>query len=192
MNAVLQTARALEEFCGAQGWRFCLIGGLAVQRWGQPRVTVDVDLTLLTGFGSEEPFVDALLNRFAGRREDARDFALRYRVVLAQSPAGVGIDVSLGALPFEERAVQRSSMGQFGPDLWLRTCSADDLVVMKALAGRDQDWMDVKSVLVRQGERLDWRQIREELQPLCELAEKPGVMEHLQRICRELADSEKG
>lgn len=192
MNAVLQTARALQEFCGAQGWRFCLIGGLAVQRWGQPRVTVDVDLTLLTGFGSEEPFVDALLSRFAGRREDARDFALRYRVVLAQSPAGVGIDVSLGALPFEERAIERSSLGQFGPDLWLRTCSADDLVVMKALAGRDQDWMDVKSVLVRQGERLNWRQIREELQPLCELAEKPGVMEHLQHLRRELADSEKG
>jgi len=32
-----------------------------VQRWAEPRVTDDVDLTLLAGFGDEEGFVDDLL-----------------------------------------------------------------------------------------------------------------------------------
>lgn len=44
-----------------QAWRFCLIGGLALLRWGEPRETVDVDLTLLTGFDNELPFIQALL-----------------------------------------------------------------------------------------------------------------------------------
>jgi len=50
MNGLFSAARQLQEFCDAQGWRSCFIGGLAVQRWGQSRLTGDVDLTLLAGF----------------------------------------------------------------------------------------------------------------------------------------------
>lgn len=60
--------------CVARGWRFSLIGGIALQRWGEPRQTVDVDLTLLTGFGGEGPFIDTLLEHFEPRLTDARDF----------------------------------------------------------------------------------------------------------------------
>ncbi len=182
MNGVFQAADQLQRFCDAQGWHYCLIGGLAVQRWGQPRVTVDVDVTLLTGLGNEEAYVEALLGRFAARRPDAREFALRWRVLLLQTAGGVGLDISLGALPFEERAIARSSPGQFGPDLWLRTCSAEDLIVMKALASREQDWLDVKTVLIRQGTKLNWPQITEELRSLCDLAEKPDVPGRLERL----------
>jgi hypothetical protein len=52
--------------------------------------------------------VDALLARFGGRRPDARDFALRYRVVLSRAANGTPLDISLGAMPYEERAVERS------------------------------------------------------------------------------------
>ena len=51
MTAVIQAAAEVQAFCEELGWRFCFIGGLAVLRWGEPRETVDVDLTLLTGFG---------------------------------------------------------------------------------------------------------------------------------------------
>ena len=30
-------ASALQDFCVSQNHRFCFIGGLAVQRWGDPR-----------------------------------------------------------------------------------------------------------------------------------------------------------
>jgi hypothetical protein len=46
-------ARAVQEFCDKHDWHSCFIGGIAVQRWSQARVTSDVDLTLLTGFGGE-------------------------------------------------------------------------------------------------------------------------------------------
>ncbi len=64
MIRVFQTALAIQQFCGAQGWGSCLIGGVAVQRWAEPRVTRDVDLTLLTGFGHEDQFIDKLLASF--------------------------------------------------------------------------------------------------------------------------------
>ena len=54
MNLVFQAADTLQTFLREQQWRFCFIGGLAVQHWGEPRVTRDVDVTLLVGFGYEE------------------------------------------------------------------------------------------------------------------------------------------
>jgi hypothetical protein len=41
-----------------------IIGGLAVQRWGEPRQPRDVDVALLTGFGDEASFVDHLLEHY--------------------------------------------------------------------------------------------------------------------------------
>jgi len=53
----------------------CLIGGMAVSRWGQPRATTDSDLSALAPYGDEQRVLDALLPRFAARRPDARTFA---------------------------------------------------------------------------------------------------------------------
>lgn len=191
MNAlhdVLTAAAVVQEFCQSQRWRFCFIGGVAVQRWGTPRFTVDVDLTLLTGFGQEEVFVEALLRRFAGRRPDARDFALQYRVVLARTEGDVDVDIALGALPFEERSVTRASPWAVREGLSLVTCSAEDLVAHKAFAGRDRDWADVETILTRQHGKLDFNLVRSELTPLLELK---GQQESLKKLERMIASVEK-
>ena len=179
---VLAAAGEVQRFCQQQGWRFCFIGGIAVQRWGEPRLTQDVDLTLLTGFGNEEEFADKLLRAFTARRTDARDFALSRRVVLVCTSSGVGIDVAFGALPFEERSVQRSSTWVWMKGQSLSTCSAEDLVVHKAFAGRDLDWGDVERVLIRQHGRLDLKQIRGELTPLLELKGAIEAMDKLEKM----------
>lgn len=44
-------------------------------RWGEPRLTRDVDLTVIAGFGTEETVVDALLDGLTARMDDARTFA---------------------------------------------------------------------------------------------------------------------
>ena len=61
MERLIKIAADLLYFCETQSWRACVIGGLAVQRWGEPRLTRDVDLSLLTGFGQEAPFVEKLI-----------------------------------------------------------------------------------------------------------------------------------
>jgi hypothetical protein len=181
LPGVLAAAEDIQAFCQKNSWRFCFIGGVAVQRWGEPRLTQDADLTLLTGFGHEERFVDALLKAYSARRADAREFALIHRVLLLRVASGVDIDLALGALPFEERAVERAS-----PWLWtetrsLRTCSAEDLVVHKAFAGRDLDWGDVERVLVRQHGRLNIEQVLSELKPLLDLKGEPEALDKLER-----------
>lgn len=184
LEHVYQAALEIQAFCRDQGWKFCFIGGIAVQRWGEPRLTQDADVTVLSGFGGEEVFVDALLKRFQGRRPDARDFALQARVVLLQTTAGTALDIALGAIPFEERSVQRASNYDFGirgDPIELITCGAEDLVVHKCFAGRDQDWLDVERILQRQNRRLNLALIREELAPLVALKEQPEILERFER-----------
>lgn len=172
-NPIVQAAAELQRFCHAEGWHFCFIGGVAVQRWGEPRLTLDADLTVITGFGQEPTFIDALLGRFDGRRPDARDFAIRNRVLLLAASNGVPLDISLGAMPFEERAVARATDFAIAPGVTIRTCSAEDLVVMKTFAGRDRDWLDIRGIIVRQAGTLDRGLILTELEPLLELKEDP-------------------
>jgi hypothetical protein len=169
MNPIFAAALDVERLCRASGFRFCFIGGLTVQRWGQPRMTADVDVTVITGFGTEEPFIDTLLGGLAGRIPDARAFALKHRTLLASAPNGVPVDIALGAMPFEERSVDRASAFAIGPGQSVTTCSAEDLIVHKAFAGRDKDWLDVAGIVTRQGSHLDRRIIWDELLPLLEL-----------------------
>lgn len=180
MIEVMKAAAELQALCQSQGWRFCFIGGIAVMRWGQPRETIDVDLSLLAGFGGEEPFIQTLLKHFEARIPEAAQFARERRVLLLRSSKGVGLDVALAGLPFEESAVQRSSLFDYSSEIELRTCSAEDLIILKAFAGRGQDWVDVEGVIVRQSGNLDWRYIREHLGPLAELKEAPEILDQLE------------
>lgn len=186
MNEVIRAAADLQAVCVAERWRYCFIGGLAVQRWGEPRETVDVDLTLLTGFGGETPFVTSLLDRFDARVPDAAAFARDTRVLLLRAASGVGLDVALGGLPFEAEAVARSTMFTFPPDVPLRTCSAEDLLVFKAFADRPKDWLDVDGIIIRQGSAIDWDYVLRQLTPLVELKEEPRILARLSQRRAEL------
>ena len=119
---------------------------------------------------------------FSPRRPDAREFALRQRVLLARTRDGVEVDIALGALPFEERTVTRASEWRGDRGVVLTTCSAEDLVVHKAFAGRDLDWGDVERILTRQHGRLNLDQIRSELKPLLELKAAPESLDKLEQI----------
>lgn len=186
MNALFGAAAELQVLCRREGWRFCFIGGLAVLRWGEPRETVDVDLTLLTGFGGEERYITTLMSHFAPRVDDAVGFALRTRVLLLRANSGVGLDIALGGIPFEESAVERSTLFTYPPDVALRTCSAEDLLVLKAFANRPKDWIDIDGVLVRHGDLLDWDYVYRQLTPLAELKEEPEIVQRLEARRRQL------
>lgn len=182
MNPLFAAAADVQAFCQKQGWRSAIIGGVAVQRWGEPRLTRDVDLTVLTGLGGEGEFVDTLLQNYRARLDGAREFALQHRVVLVETANGVPLDISLAGLPFEARLMARSSAFSINGSTALITCSAEDLIVLKVFAGRMQDWLDVEGIIVRQASRLDRDLVLEELRPLLELKEDTEAEPQLQRL----------
>jgi len=158
--------------------------GIANFRWGTPRLTNDLGLTLLTGFGGEAAFANALLSEYESRVPDALDFAMENRVLLLRTDDGFGVDVTLGAMPFETSAIARSSSIELVPGAVLRTCSAEDLIVHKCFAARPQDWVDVEGVILKQRGRLDWPQIWSDLGDLAELKGAPELLDELVMIAR--------
>jgi len=166
----------------ATDYQFCIIEGIALPRWGEPRTTSDIDVTIITGFGNEEAGVMELMSRFPPRFDDVLEFSRMNRMALRQTQDGIEIDVCLGALPYEKRVAGRSSTWAIASHGILRTCCAEDLIVLKAFATRPQDWIDVEGVIIRQGNKLDRKLIIEELTPLTELKEEPEILDQLQLL----------
>ena len=128
MQSLIDVALEVQTFCEDQGWKFSIIGGMALQVWGEERLTKDVDLTILTNYDLDEVVIDRLLQRFPARIECGKEFALVNRVLLLKHETGIGIDISLGALDFEVGVIERSQKSDFDGKL-LRICSAEDLIM---------------------------------------------------------------
>ena len=181
---LVDAAADLIAFLEASGRRSCLIGGLVVSRWGEPRLTHDVDAIVLTDFGGEGALLDLLLTKYRSREPDAPTIAATARMALLESPNGVFIDISFAAFPFEEQVLDRSSTWQVTPDVGLRTCSAEDLVIYKLVAARLIDIHDVQTVVTRQGPSLDVQRVREWGALFAELLERPDLLDPFERALR--------
>lgn len=182
LNNVLRLASEVGSKLQQLNLSYCWIGGVAYQRWGEPRQTVDIDGTVFAGYGQERELAEKLSQLYTPRIDDFLTFAVVNRIVLLESDAGLGIDLSLGGLPFEERMMERASDWEVAEHGTIRTCSAEDLVVLKAFASRPQDWIDIEKVIIRQGSRLNRPQILQELQPLVDLKEEPEIITHLTQL----------
>ena len=155
INPLFLAGQEFQRYFQTRHWPFCFIGGLAVIRWGELRMTQDIDLCLLCGFGNEEKYIDALLKDFKARIPDSHKFALTNRVLLLYAFNDVSVDITLSGIPFENLMICRSTPFFYIPEFSLITCSSEDLVVLKAFANRSVDWMDIEGIVMRQEKNLD-------------------------------------
>ena len=181
-NPLFRAGLEIQQCIEDHQWRFCFIGGLALLRWGQIRMTQDVDLSLFAPYGQEDSYIDTLLEAFASRIPHARRFAQDNRVLLLSASNQVPIDVCLASIPFEEEMMNRASYFDYAEGYTLQTCSAEDLVILKAFANRTQDWADVEGILLRQQNKLDKEYIVEQLDPLCHAKSEPEILARIKKM----------
>lgn len=156
-----------------------IIGGVAVSLLSRPRLTADVDAVVL--FDTDElPRLLAMAEQegLLPRIPDASDFARRHRVLLLQhQQSGVNVDISLGLLPFEVEAVERSKTYQIG-SLTLRIPTPEDLIVFKAVAHRPKDLLDIQAI-VESCPGLDSRYITDRVREFAQLLEMPELWDDI-------------
>ncbi|MDP2647451.1 MAG: hypothetical protein Q8P24_21180 [Desulfobacterales bacterium] len=186
MNLLFDAAREFQLFFERENWPFCFIGGLAVLRWGEVRMTQDIDASLFVGYGEEQKYIDIFLKAFSSRIPDAREFALTNRVLLLSATNRVSVDVVLSGLDYEWNVIERSSLFEFAPECLLRTCSAEDLIVLKAFANRSIDWLDIEGILARSGDCVDGKYILKNITPLAEAKDEPQIAERVKRLMDEI------
>lgn len=159
---------------------------------GEPRLTRDIDLSVFTGFHDESDFVDSVLANYRSRIERAREHALNHRVLLIESSRGIPVDIGLAAFPLEEAIIRRAPLHAFGADTALPVVTAEDLIVLKAFAGRNRDWEDIRGVIARNHPTLNWGHIESTLEPLLELKESPESLDYLRDFRAEVLQAVQG
>jgi len=182
VNGQFETAWRLHTFLTERRIPYAIIGGIAVQRWGQPRFTRDVDLTILLPPGREEDTLRDLVAAFPPRVKDAVGFAVEHRVLPIDVPGGSEADISLGLPGYEEDVIARAVPYDLGEGREVKLCSPEDLVVHKILAGRPQDLLDVEGIAARQAGTLDVAYVRRWLGELSRVAEDPGLIARFEQI----------
>jgi predicted nucleotidyltransferase len=167
-TTLLDAVRWLES----RGVHYALIGGLATSLRGQIRVTADVDLVIATDLDTALGLVDDLPNTpFAPLFDNVTDVVQRAFILpLRHRVTGVKVDVAIGLSGFEQLAVSRAEPIELYNYL-VATATTEDLIIMKALAGRPQDDQDLRGMLLVQRDRIDWEYC---LQMAAELSEAIG------------------
>lgn len=180
MTLLLEAAAEVTRWLEEEKIPACIIGGLAVERWGEPGLTRDVKI--LATYGDEDPIIDKCLKKFAARNADARAFALDYRVLLLTASNGVELDLALGASGFEIGSIDRSSPYEFATGSVMRTCSAEDLIIHKAVSGQPRDHVDIEGVVYRHWRALDVEHIRRWLAIFEQLKEDSTLLATFERM----------
>jgi hypothetical protein len=192
MNEQEAAAWEIHEFFRSLGLVYAIIGGLAVQWWGEPRVTKDVDLTVVAPLDQPSSvLIQQVLDRFPARIENALEFARRSRVILITASNGCPVDISLGLPGYEDEVMRRAVKFELEPGKHVRVCSAEDLIIHKAIAGRPQDVRDIEGIVYRQRDGLDVAIIRRWLQAFAELLDNTEIVEHFERPWRRIHSSER-
>lgn len=155
------------------GYRYAIIGGIALSQWGVVRTTHDVDIKLLVprmDYGAARAALQAAFPVRARPRAPGNPFIVDVVV------NDVIIDFLLAAPGYEELIIERAVQRDLdGWSAWV--CSAEDLIIQKVVAGRSKDWPDVEALLVEQHGQLDTAYIQEWLEQFAAALEMPELLD---------------
>ena len=110
LEPLLAPINALQRLIEAFDDQGIIIGGVAASILGKPRLTADADAMILLSVEDIPQVVErAKQEGLVPRLPDVEEFAQRNRVILLRhEESGIDVDISLGLLPFEVEAVERS------------------------------------------------------------------------------------
>jgi len=182
LDVLYPAVHALVSTWQAVGQPGAIIGAVAVSLRSQPRSTTDVDAIIVEEKGrAAELAGQAREFGLELRSPDSLELAKRTRVLgLVHVDSGVRVDVWLGMFPFEIRAVERARPIVIrGKEVAVSV--PEDLIVLKAFAGRLHDLADIETILTACPE-LDREDVERSLRRLAQDLESPEVWESVRDL----------
>jgi hypothetical protein len=179
MNALEDTLVEVASRLDELDVSYAVVGGMANAIWGEPRSTVDVDVTVWVEEPALASFVHSLGTRFRFCAADPLAFAHETRVVPVESATGVRIDFILGLLPFEKEAIDRAVTVRVA-ECPVRFVTAEDLILMKVVSERQRDIEDARGVALRRMAELDLAYLEPRIEELARLLERPQITQRWQ------------
>lgn len=153
---------------------YMVVGGLAVAVWGEPRATLDIDITVWVPEDRIPEVVGWFAAGYALPVSEPVEFVRRTRVLPLRTPEGGRVDLIFGMLPLEEEAIRRArTLPVAGREI--RFITPEDLILQKIVSNRDRDQLDVTRVAERSRARLDRGYLDPRVKALSESLEDPEI-----------------
>ena len=180
---LLVALKTAVQWLDRHSYRYALIGGIANQLWGIPRLTQDIDIKILVP-DMDYPTIRAALR--AGFPERGRPNAPPNPLIVDAKVGKVVVDFLLAIPGYEELIVTRAVRRDLAQvAVWI--CSAEDLVIQKAVAGRGKDWQDIEGILIEQQGRFDLDYVEGWLAQFAEALEQPEIVTQYKTIQAHIA-----
>lgn len=167
--------REVDAFLKAHDVPYVVIGGIANAVRGEPRATHDADLKVLIKGMTIAQFRALVEARFKPYHHSWLGRAESALIISFEVAPDMIVDLLVAVLPYEEQAIQRAELTEI-EGLSLPVCTAEDLIIHKAIADRPKDWLDIEKVLLRQRGKLDVAYVRDWLAQFAEALEKPELL----------------
>ena len=149
-------------------------------------MTADLDVTVDPGERTTAQLVEAMkAHGFLLRVDDDDDeFFEQTRVVpLVHEGSSLPVDVVLAGPGLEELFFERVDLIEIEGDRF-PVASAEDVVVMKLLAGRGRDIEDAEAIVAARGESMDFAHIEDLLETLEQALNQSDLLPQLEQIRR--------
>ena len=131
---------------------YMVIGGQAVLRHGEPRLTKDIDLTLGADVDRLRDVVELATSLGLRPLVDPETFTPETLVLPCEDPgSGIRVDFVFSFSPYEAEAIGRAEGVQIG-NASVRFATVEDLLVQKIIAGRPRDLEDARIVSAKNPE----------------------------------------
>jgi hypothetical protein len=175
MQSLASTLIAISRFLKQQNIPYMVIGGMANAIWGEPRATLDIDITVWVEDVKIQNLIEALTPVFKLLPENPREFIFKTRVLPITTQTNIRIDLLFGMLQFEESAISRAIEKDI-QGTPVRFCTAEDLILHKIISDREKDLNDVENIIARQKNKLDIAYLEPRINELAGILEKPEIL----------------
>ena len=160
---------------------YMVVGGIAVNYYGFPRATIDIDIALaLEDEAAIERLTAALRDCDLEINISEVETAVNVGDRFVASSGGQRVDFWLVKIEHDRKALERRRTAKlFDTRAWI--CSPEDLIIFKLHAGRARDHEDVIGILHRQKGRLQMKYLNQQ-------AEVLNFGEKLRELLREIKE----
>jgi hypothetical protein len=164
----------IAEFLKKEKIPYMIIGGVANLFWGEPRTTLDVDVTVKIKDENIPEFITKIREKFSILVSEPQKFIEKTRV-LPVKVRDLTVDIIFATLPYEEKAISRAVIRKVAR-AEVSICSVEDLIIYKIISERPKDINDTKKILTKQKKIINRRYLTPKIRELSESLNRPGIM----------------